>query len=456
METTEFRGSPAAAALYTAVRSLPIYDYHCHLSPKAIWEDKTFSDLGSLWLNDHYKWRLMRQMGVDENAITGNESWHEKYLRYADVLWLAAGSPLYAWTRMELNLYFGIDEPLTPQSAERIWKKANETIQRERLSPRKLIERSGVRYIATCDDVADTLEYHEKLAADKTFACRVVPSFRTDAVLMLTRGDYAAYIKRLSAVSGLPISSLDDLKAALKNRLDYFNGRSCLFADVGIPVFPDRIFDSGEADAVFRRALAGNAIAENELSGFIGHMFRFLGAEYRRRGMISQWHLGAFRNANQRLAAEKGPDVGGDCIADAVPGSDLIALLNAIDAEGGLPRTILYSLNPTSHAQFITIAGSFSNVYYGAAWWFCDHRDGILELLRLLAAEGHLCSFPGMLTDSRSFLSYARHDYFRRIVCEMLGGWVESGELTNESAAAVAKALCCGNMQRMVGTEDSK
>ncbi len=448
-ETYLCRGK-TAVQLYRQVQRLPIYDYHCHLSPQEIWEDRPFTNIGEMWLGgDHYKWRLMRQAGVEEKYITGSASWHDKFLRYAEVMELAAGNPLYHWNKMELEQYFEVTEPLTAESAERIWQQANRVIAERQLSPRKLIAQSNVAFLATTDDVAGTLEYHEKLR-QAGLCVEIVPSFRTDNVLMANRPGYADYIRTLSVTCGLPITTLAQLKQALSARLDVFCAHGCVFTDVGIPLFPDRIAPEQEAAAAFADALAGRPLTADALNGFIGNLFVFLGGEYRKRRLVMQWHLGAYRNASTAMLQKLGPDAGCDCIADAVSGNAVCRLLDAIEQTGGLPQTILYSLNPSAHAQLISAAGSFARVRYGAAWWFCDHKRGIAEVLQLLAEEGYLAAFPGMLTDSRSFLSYARHDYFRRILCEVLGGWVDAGELTAQAAEKVAHAVCCGNLQRLL------
>lgn len=446
--------TPEARTLYRKIRHLPIYDYHCHLSPQEILEDKPFDNIGQLWLGgDHYKWRLMRQYGIAEEYITGGRNWHDKFLQYAKVICMAAGNPLYQWTQMELSLYFDIETPLTPETAESIWTQANKVIAQKKLSARKLISASNVTYIATTDDVLSDLDYHRKLKEDTGFNVTVVPSFRTDNLLMLTRPGYPEYIRRLSQLCGTPIQNLQELKQAVCMRLDYFVEQGCKFTDVGIPAFPSFIASQKDADAAFCAAAAGQPVTENALDGFLGHMFVFLGREYQKRNLVMQWHLAVFRNVNSKLFESLGADTGIDCVGDPIPGKDLIAVLDAIERGGGLPKTILYSLNPSDNAQLISIAGSFSGVRCGAAWWFCDHKRGILDLLELIASEGHLGTFPGMLTDSRSFLSYARHDYFRRLVCDLLGRWQRNKEITSYTALRVALALCGENTRDLIEEE---
>lgn len=445
--------SAAAQALYAKVAKLPIVDYHCHLSPKEIEEDAPFSSIGELWLSgDHYKWRLMRNAGVDERYITGDATYQEKFRKFAYALSLAAGSPLYHWAHMELSLYFGIDDFLTEENADEIWERANEVIHREGLSPRSMIRKAGVSYLATTDDVIDSLEHHKRIREDKSFGTVVAPSFRTDNVLLIRRAGYPEYAAKLSAVSGVSVQGIDTLKAALVQRLDHFCENNCRFTDIGIPDFPSRIATDAEADETYGKALAGEPITDEEYSGFLGNMYLFLGKEYQRRGLVMQWHLAVYRNASTNLFEKLGPDCGGDCVGDPLKGADVIRMLDAIEqAAGAVPQTILYTLHPGMSDQLQTIAGSFRGVRCGTAWWFCDHFRGIERQIDVIADLGHLGSFLGMLTDSRSFLSYARHDYFRRILCNKLATWCENGEFDPAMAETVARRVCCENIQNLIG-----
>ena len=442
--------STTAKVLYDTVREQPIWDYHCHLSPREIWEDHPFDNIGEMWLaGDHYKWRLMRACGVPEERITGGASWRDKFLAYARAVSMAAGNPLYDWTRMELSRIFGIETPLNGETAEDIWTRANRIVKEEGLSPRKLIARFRVRYIATTDDAADTLEFHRMLRQTGGFETVVAPSFRTDMLLNLRREGYAAYIAVLSGAAGVPIRHIQDFKEAIRRRLDVFQQAGCTFTDVGLPDFPSIVGTEGEADTVFRAALSGEEVSPEAYDAFLGHMFVFLGGEYWRRGLVMQWHLAAARNVNTRLNRALGSDCGGDCIGDPVPGNRLLTILDAIGETGGLPETILYTLNPSCLDQLVSIAGSFPGVRVGPAWWFCDHLDGIADTLRTVARIGHLTTFPGMLTDSRSFLSYPRHEYYRRILCSVLGRWVEDGLFVGD-AGELAGLLCGETVRRMV------
>ncbi|MBQ9782919.1 MAG: glucuronate isomerase [Clostridia bacterium] len=453
MKDTYYLNSPLAQRLYGIARELPICDYHCHLNPKEIWEDKEFDNIGEIWLGgDHYKWRLMRGAGIEEERITGDASWKEKFFAYASALPGAVGNPLAVWSHAELKTCFGIDRPLNPDTAEEIWQEANAYIKETHMSPRKLIRQFNVRFIGTTDDPCDSLEYHRLLAADKTFPVRVSPSFRTDSLLNICRPGYTDYLARLGQVSGVAVTSLSTLLEAVEARILFFKENGCIFTDVGIADFPDRISNADEADATLRRVLAGETVARDAYLGFLGYMFVALGKLYRKHNLVMQWHLGAVRNPNSTLFASLGADCGCDCVGRAVDGDDLIRILDVIDRDGGLPDTVLYTLNPSMNDQLVSIAGSFRRVRMGAAWWFNDHKYGILQVLNSLSSIGYLGGFWGMLTDSRSFLSYPRHDYFRRILCSYVASLCESGEVIDEAALpSLIEAICYKNIERRIG-----
>ncbi len=441
--------SKTANKLYDSIKNLPIYDYHCHLSPEEIYKDEPFENIGKLWLeHDHYKWRLMRAFGIEEDRITGSADWHDKFLAFARAIELAAGNPLYHWTAMELSKYFGIDLPLNPENAELIWTTANAILKARQLSPRKLIRQSDVKYIATTDDITDSLEFHTTLRYDD-YVVTVAPAFRTDRLLLITDKEYPAYINKLSALTDMEINDLTSLKTAVAKRLEFFKRLSCCFSDVGIPYFPDSIADEPDADRIFHAVLAGKEITEKEYLAFLGNMYVFLGNLYRDNNIVMQWHLSVARNVNSRLYAEKGVDSGGDCIGNAIPIRNLLRLLDSINNSGGLPKTILYTLNPTMLESLTAAAGCFRNVSIGAAWWFNDHIRGIEQTLETIAHSGYICSFIGMVTDSRSFLSYTRHDYFRRILCSVVGKWVESEEFSGD-AEKLCRKICCDNIKELI------
>jgi glucuronate isomerase len=439
-----------AEKLYAAAKDLPIIDYHCHLVPKEIYEDKVFSNIGEMWLGaDHYKWRLMRCAGVDEKYITGDASYEEKFVKYIECLSYAAGNPLYAWSKMELEIFFGITLPIVPENAKKIWDVANNVIALKQLSPRKLIEMSNVRYIGTTDDVCDTLDYHRLIAATDLKAT-VAPSFRTDKLLLINADGYCDYIALLEERSGIKITDLTSYKAAVEKRLQFFCENNCRISDVGIECFPTSIGTDEQADAALRTVLAGGKADSKALSDFLGNMYVFLGKLYKKYNVLMQLHMAVKRNASSSLFRLCGADSGGDCINDEIPAQAIISILDAIEADGGLPQTILYNLNPNMADKLSTICGSFRNVRLGTAWWFCDHKRGIEDQINVIAETGHLGSFLGMLTDSRSFLSYARHDYFRRLQCSIIGEWIEKGEFCDSCADKLIYDICCGNIAKLL------
>ena len=445
--------SETAAQLYEQyAKPLPIIDYHCHLSPQEICENPVFDNIGSIWLaGDHYKWRLMRTYGIDEYYITGGASWFEKFQKYAEVIALSIGGPLYYWTHMELLYYFGIDEALTPESAQRIWDRANNTIQARQLAPRTLIEQSRVEYIGTTDDPCDDLHYHEKIAQDKSFSCRVCPSFRADPFLLITHPTFLSYIQRLRTVVGFDILSIDDYERAIALRLDHFQTHGARFADVGIEFFPNQIGSRQDADRVLRTALSGSIPETSDYHRFLGYLYCYLGKACKDRNIVLQMHIAVKRNPNTALYHSFGPDAGADCIGEAVDFRSIIALFDTMAQENSLPKTIIYALNPSMIYAIATIAGAFPDVHCGAAWWFNDHQRGIKEHLRIFAETGHLSRFYGMLTDSRSFLSYARHDYFRRILCQVFAEWIDHGEVLNtDSCIQLLRAICYENSKELV------
>lgn len=449
MKQTAFITNAMAKKLYRAAKALPIVDYHCHLSPKEIYEDLPFENIGEIWLaGDHYKWRLMRTAGIDEAYITGKETtYKEKFLKYAEALEFAAGHPLYHWSHMELAQYFGIHTPLNKASAEAIWNEANAYISKTSMSPRKLIVQSNVEIICTTDDIIDDLSWHEKIAADATITTRVLPSFRTDNVMLMRREGYAEYIQTLSAVSGIEVTDLASLKVAIANRLDFFVARGCCCSDVGIPMFPSRIAEDDEADTIFRAVLAGQTISDDEYCGLIGNLYVYVNGLYKEKNMVSQWHLAVVRNANSVLADQLGADCGVDCVGNTVDGNALIRMLDAINVKTGLPKVVIYTLNEANIAQIACITAAFPNVRTGAAWWFCDHKRGIEDEIKTISENASLGSFYGMLTDSRSFLSYARHDYFRQILCNLIGEWVQRGEYDGASAQNLVTKICYTNIK---------
>ena len=440
-----------AKRLYHDIASgLPIIDYHCHLDPKEIWEDRRFENLTQLWLGgDHYKWRLMRSAGVDEACITGGAPDREKFQKWAETLSLAIGSPLYHWSHLELKNYFGYEGVLNGDTAEEVWQLCNEKLKT--LSARRLIEDSNVKALCTTDDPADTLEWHRRLAADKGFGVKVLPSFRPDRALAVARADYPDYLARLGG-----IESFAQLVGVLKERLAFFVSLGCRVSDHGLAVVPFAPASEAEIEAIFRRRLAGEIPTAFEQKQFQTALLLALGREYHRLGVVMQLHFGVLRDNSARLFRTIGPDAGADSIGDAVPIGELAAFLNSLDETDELPKTVLYSLNPNDNAALVSVMGAFQSgeavgkPQHGSAWWFNDHKRGMTDQLTTLASLGHLAGFIGMLTDSRSFLSYARHEYFRRILCELIGSWVERGEYPDDDRAlrAIVEGICYRNAAR--------
>ncbi len=433
----------------------PIYDYHNHLSPKDIFEKRRFENLGRLWLeSDHYKWRCMRVCGVAEKYITGGASDWEKFYAFAQILPRLIGSPVYHWAHLELQRYFGIFEPLNAQSAERIWQKSGELLAAEGFDCAALLGKMNVRVLCTTDDPADDLVWHERLAA-QPLSFRTLPSFRPDRFLNIDRSGFAAALGQLGARYGA-IDDWDSLCAALRKALDFFCARGCRVTDHGFLRFR---YAAGDGAAALKKALAGEALAEADVAAYQGALLRFLGAEYARRGLVMQLHLGPMRNNSPKLMAAFGADAGGDSIGLPTDPFLLSAFLGDLERAQALPKTILYNLNPADNAVFSTLAADFAadgaRVQYGAAWWLLDHRRGIEAQLDELMETGLLSSSVGMLTDSRAVTSFVRHEYYRRIVCQKLAALVERGEYPPDEAllGSLVEDLCFRNAQRFFGFE---
>jgi len=430
----------AAIRLYHEhAENMPVIDYHCHLDPREIAENKKFRNITELWLGgDHYKWRAMRINGVDEKYITGDADDKDKFMKWAETLPYCIGNPLYHWAHLELKRYFGIDKLLSPQTAEEIWDKCNEMLRDDAFSARGLIKRSDVRLLCTTDDPADTLEYHDAIAADTAFDVAVLPTFRPDRGLNIGKPGFAGWVSKLAAVSGVDITDYSSYKAALMQRLDYFCKKGCRVSDHSLEPAVYVECSEDEAASVFEKALSGNKLDDIQIGKFKTDMMIFLGKQYSRLGWVMQLHMGCMRNNNTRQFRLLGPDTGYDAIGDTSYALALSKLLDKIEMEAGLPRTILYCLNPQDNEVISALAGCFQGsgipgkIQFGSAWWFNDNYDGIKRQLTTLAGTGLLGRFIGMLTDSRSFLSYTRHEYFRRILCNIIGEWVQQGELPDD------------------------
>ena len=429
---------------------MPIIDYHCHLDPKEIYEDRRFENITQVWLGgDHYKWRLMRSAGVDERFITGDAADREKFQKWAETIALSIGNPLYHWSHLELKNYFGYTGALNGDTAEEVWNLCNEKLQA--LSARKLIADSNVKALCTTDDPADSLEWHQKIAEDAAFNVKVLPSFRPDRALGIEKADYLSYLERLGE-----IQSFAELTDVLKDRLAFFVSLGCRVSDHGLDAVPFAPASEAEIEEIFKKRLRGELPTALETKQFKTALLLALGREYHRLGIVMQLHFGVIRDNAKRVFRVIGQDAGVDSIGDAVSIRELAAFLNALDETDALPKTILYSLNPNDNAAIVSVMGAFqtgeavSKVQHGSAWWFNDHRRGMVDQLTNLAAGGYLAGFVGMLTDSRSFLSYARHEYFRRILCDLIGTWVENGEYPNDDAALrqIIRGVCCENAER--------
>ena len=440
-------GSKRAEEIYAAVKDLPIIDYHCHLSPREIYEDRPFEDIGEIWLaGDHYKWRLMRGYGVDEKYITGNASWEEKFEKFAEAVGYALGNPVKDWVAAELMFFFGITTPLNKDTAKEIREKANAVIKEKKISPRKLIEAANVEYIATTDDPCDSLEWHDLIAKEGKLSAKVAPTFRTDNLVSVEKADYKNYIAKLEKASGVEVKDLGGFESAINERLDFFVDRGCRFSDIGVAGFPKAVAERKDAAETFKKILEGNATAYEE-DAFKGYLYVYLANEYKKRGITMQMHLAVTRNSNGAMFEKCGADSGFDCVGDAIDTVTLTRVIDAMNMREGLPETIIYTLNPSMYYTLITMIGAFRGVHLGVSWWFCDHKRGMRETFDRLSELGHICSMVGMLTDSRSFLSYTRHDYYRQCLCDFLAD--NSSERDGDAPTEVAKKLCYYNAKKL-------
>ena len=420
---------------------MPIVDYHCHINPQEIYEDRKFDTITQVWLGgDHYKWRQMRSNGVEEKYITGDATDREKFQKWAETMPKLIGNPLYHWSHLELQRYFGYTGYLNGDTAEEVWNLCNEKLHQDSMSVRNLIRQSNVTVICTTDDPAETQERHQKIAADSSFEVKVLPAWRPDKAMNVEKPDFAAYIAKLSAASGMEIKDFASLKAALKNRMEFFTSQGCCVSDHALEYVMYVPADDAELDAIFAKSVSGKAVTKEEELKYKTAFMIFAAKEYNRMGWIMQLHYGCKRDNNAFMFEQLGPDTGFDCINNYAPSAQMADYLNALSATDEIPKTIIYSLNPNDNASIGTILGCFQSQYpgkiqQGSAWWFNDHKTGMTDQMTSLANLGCLGNFIGMLTDSRSFLSYTRHEYFRRILCELVGGWVDNGEYPDDQKA---------------------
>jgi len=439
---------------------MPIVDYHCHLSPKEIYEDIKFDNITQVWLGgDHYKWRRMRSNGVEEKYITGDASDREKFQKWAETLEMAIGNPLYHWSHLELQRYFGYNGWLNGESAEEVWNIANAKLAQPEMSARGLIRQSNVTVVCTTDDPVDTLEWHEKIAADETFDVKVLPAWRPDKAMNIEKPDYLEYIAKLGQAADIEIECINCLKNAISKRIDYFHEKGCSVSDHGLDFVMYYPADKKEVNAIFKKRLAGEEVTAEEALKFKTYLLLFMAEKYREKGWVMQLHFGVRRDLNKKIFAALGPDAGIDSINDNVPVGQMAQFLNALAEKDKLPKTILYSLNPNDNAAIESIMGAFQDsscvgkIQHGSAWWFNDNKQGMTDQMTSLANLGLLGNFIGMLTDSRSFLSYTRHEYFRRIMCNLIGTWVENGEYPNDDKVLkkIVEGISYNNTMRYFG-----
>ncbi|MBB5325493.1 glucuronate isomerase [Anoxybacillus tepidamans] len=416
-------------------KSLPIIDYHCHLSAKEIAEDRRFDNLTDLWLDgDHYKWRVMRTLGIDEKYITGDATDYEKFQAWAKTVPYCVGNPLYHWTHLELKRYFQVAALLNENTCQYIWNHCNERLKGEGFSARSFISKSNVEMIGTTDDPLDDLTYHKEIRQDRTFNVKVMPSFRPDAILEVNRPTFFGYLGKLGEVTGIRITDYEKLLQAVENRVHYFHEAGCRISDHGLEYMPYAECDWHEVCAIFEKRKDGFMVSREEEEKYKTFTLCFLGRLYRSLGWVMQIHIGSVRNTNEKMFRLLGSNAGYDSINDFHLAKPLNSFFNALEKENQLPKVIVYTLNPAYNYVLASAVGNFHEVgikgkiQFGAAWWFNDHRDGIVTQMKDLANIGVLSAFIGMLTDSRSFLSYVRHEYFRRILCNLIGTWVEDGE----------------------------
>lgn len=436
---------------------MPVLDYHCHINPRDIYEDRKFENITQVWLGgDHYKWRQMRSNGVDEYYITGDATDREKFQKWAETLEMAIGNPLYHWSHLELKRYFGYEGCLNGATAEEVWNLCNAKLAEDSMSVRNIIRQSKVTLICTTDDPVDSLEWHKRIAEDDSLEVQVLPAWRPDRAVHLEKPDYTNYLAILSEVSGVKIKDFKSLLTALRVRMQFFDEMGCSVSDHGLDYVMFQPATEEEIESIFARRLRGGMPNDTEIAQFKTALLVTLGREYHKRNWVMQLHYGVKRDNNRRIFQELGPDTGVDCIHSIAPTAQLADFLNALAETDELPKTILYSLNPADNAAIGTIIGCFQGpeavgkVQQGSAWWFNDHKIGMTEQMISLANLGLLGNFIGMLTDSRSFLSYTRHEYFRRIMCNLIGTWVENGEYPEDYKALekIVKGIAYNNAVR--------
>lgn len=452
--------SKSAKTLYhDYAKDMPIYDFHSHLSPNEIAVNKKYRNMSEIWLGgDHYKWRALRWLGVEERLITGDAPDEDKFMVWARSVPDTVGNPLYHWTHLELSRYFGIDELLTGDNARDIWNRCNERLQDEDMRANGILKRFDVRVVCTTDDPIDELADHRQIRSDSAIETAVAPTFRPDRILNVGDSGFADYVNRLSGVTQLPITQYDQFLEAVASRVDYFHSHGCRMSDHGFEMLPFTLPDEREAAAIFQRALQGEAVSQEEVIQYQTYTLLQLGRLYNQHGWTMQLHIGAIRNNNARMFAQLGKDTGYDSILDFQLARSLNGFLGMLDSSGELPQTIVYTLYSAQYEAIASAIGNFQSpgvrgkVQLGSGWWYHDQKDGMLQQMKVLSNVGLISTFVGMLTDSRSFLSFTRHEYFRRVLCNLLGTWIEDGELPRDYAfiGKLVQDICFNNADRYI------
>ena len=441
--------------------NMPIIDYHCHLDPSEIYLDKRFNNLAEAWLGgDHYKWRLMRANGVSEDKITGDAPAWEKFRAFAEVLPRAIGNPIFHWAHLELRYYFDCHKTLNPGTAKEIWEMCNEQLQNDdELCVRGILRNSHVDALCTTDDPVDDLQWHKKLADDDSMSTEVLPCMRPGIILDVSAAGFSEYVKKLESAADISINTYSDIKAAILNRIEYFKEQGCLASDHGIPNLFYAPATEEQLNDIFTKALRGETVTENEANRYRFELMLFCAKEYARLGWVMQIHYGTLRNVNTSMLQKLGPDTGFDCSVFTGGTNGLAKFLDTLESSGSLPKTILFSIDPNDDPALTTLAACFSQtgvkgkVQQGSAWWFNDTYYGMERQLKFFAEQGVLVNFLGMLTDSRSFLSYTRHEYFRRLLCNLLGDWVDRGKYPDDidDLGNLVQDICYNNVKNYFG-----
>lgn len=427
----------AKTLFHNHAANMPIIDYHCHLDPKEIYDNKPFKNITEAWLyGDHYKWRLMRANGIPESHITGDAPDYDKFLAWAQTVPKTIGNPLFSWTHLELRRFFGVTELLNEESASRIWEQVNAKLTSGAFNRRDLIKQSNVKIICTTDDPVDSLEYHQLLRREETMF-QVFPTFRPDKALNIDAAGFLDWIERLAQASGKAIDSYSALLEALQKRIDFFHEQGCRLSDHALDVLRYKAGSREQIEQIFAKRLANNELSEEEITVYRTELLSQLITMYQAKNWTMQLHIHAYRNNNTPMFHKLGPDTGYDGINDLPLAESLSSLLDRAESQQGLPKTILYSLNPNDYPVLLTLMGCYQKdtpgkMQLGSGWWYNDTRFGMRHQMTMLADHGLLSRFVGMLTDSRSFLSYTRHEYFRRVLCELIGEWVERGEAPDD------------------------